>query len=68
MKNLINRPEEFDEETREQIRRSQDPFDWENYCGSCDYFGNEKRCPYYNLVKNSPDTRWEDIGCKNFWD
>lgn len=68
MKNLLTRPNEFDEDTKEEIKRREDPWDWENYCGNCDWFGDEKRCPFYNLVKNSPETRWKDIGCENFWD
>lgn len=66
MKNLINLPSEFDEETQEEMKRANDPFDWENYCVNCDYFNDEKRCPNYGHVW--PDTRWKDIGCKNFWD
>lgn len=63
MKNLIKT-----KEIEDIINPKYDPWDWENYCGNCDWFGDEKRCPYYNLVKNSPDTRWRDIGCENYWD
>ena len=66
MKNLMNFPNEFDEETKEELRRANDPFDFENYCGNCVYFKDKQRCPNYGHVW--PDTRWKDIGCKNFWD
>lgn len=63
MKNLIKT-----KEIEDIINPIYDPYDWEYHCGACDWFGDEKRCPFYNLVKNSPDTRWKDIGCENFWD
>lgn len=66
MKNLITHTDEFDEETKEALKRECDPFDWENYCGNCDNFNDAEHCPRYGHVW--PDTRWEDIGCKNFWD
>ena len=63
MKNIIK-----EKAVQEVLAPFEDPFDWERHCGSCDYFGDEDRCPFYNVVKNAPETYYEDIGCKNFWD
>lgn len=63
MKNLVN-----NKKIADIILPLFDPYDWEQHCGACDYFGDEKKCPFHNLVKNNPDTYYEDIGCKNFWD
>lgn len=63
MKNVIR-----ERDIEKELAPMEDPFEWEHHCGACDWFGNEERCPFYNMVKNNPDTYWEDIGCKNFWD
>ena len=43
-----------------------DRFDFERYCGNCDYFGDPEHCPFY---PTTPDTLWkEELNCKNFWD
>ena len=66
MKNLINKGAVDDSMKEYEI--SQDPWDWENHCSACDWFGNKKKCPHYNRVKNAPETYWRDIGCDSFWD
>lgn len=63
MKNLLNK-----KEAGELIPPANYPFEWEEHCGACDWFGDEEGCPFYNIVKNSPDTYWKDIGCDSFWD
>ena len=63
MKNLIRT-----KEVENVIAPLEYRFEWERHCGACDYFKDEERCPFYNIVKNNPDIYWEDIGCKNFWD
>lgn len=63
MKNLINT-----RDVQDNINQKFDLFEWEQHCGACDNFADEERCPFYNLVKNAPDTYWKDIGCNNFWD
>ena len=66
MKNLINK--KVTDDSLKEYEASQNPWDWENHCSACDYFGDAKNCPHYNMVKNNPETYWRDIGCKNFWD
>ena len=63
MKNLIRT-----KEVEDAVGPLKNMFEWEEHCGSCDWFGDDERCPFYNIVKNNPDIYWEDIGCKNFWD
>ena len=41
-------------------------FDFERYCGNCDYFMDPEHCPFY---PTTPDTLGEEeLDCKNFWD
>lgn len=63
MKNIIK-----NKDIEKELYQIENPFEWEEHCGSCDYFGDEELCPFYNIVKNNPDIYFEDIGCKNFWD
>lgn len=63
MKNLIK-----NREVENVIAPIENPFEWEEHCGACDFFGDEECCPFYNIVKNNPDIYWKDIGCKNFLD
>ena len=56
--------------TRESSAKAQEvelseKYDWENYCGSCDYFDTEQ-CPHRGRVVS--ETRWQDIFCRNFMD
>lgn len=37
---------------------------FENFCGSCDNFMSLD-CPFMSYVTHR--TRWQNIGCKNFW-
>lgn len=45
-------------------------FEFEDYCSACDnYPGNPcafKECPFKNTV--TPETKWKEIGCSDFWD
>ena len=63
MKNIIK-----EREIERTIAPLEDTWDWEKHCSACDWFGNENKCPFHNIVKNNPETYWQDIGCKNFWD
>jgi len=56
----------FNEDEVRDIQDATDPFYWEAYCGSCDYFETEE-CPFRGKVTNI--TRWEiDVRCKKFMD
>ena len=41
----------------EFIVNRDNPFYFEKFCGACDFFENEKECPFYGKVM--ADTMWE---------
>ena len=63
MKNLVRT-----KEVEDIVNPTYDPFEWEDHCDACIFFGDAEKCPFFNLVKDAPDTYWKDIGCDHFWD
>lgn len=65
---------EEQEEVSETIEQLNNPYYFETICGNCDNFPNNNEnhnCPFYDKFINGEfngDTKWEEIGCKNFDD
>lgn len=55
----LNRIEEEDAELNIK-------YDFEDYCGNCDNFGNPDICPFIHEVNE--DSHWKDVGCNYFDD
>lgn len=54
------------QEESDEYRLYHDPMYFENYCGSCDFFGTDE-CPHNGNVADI--TRWKiDIQCDKFND
>lgn len=63
-------PQEFRE-----FENRHNPYFFEKFCGACDFFNNEKECPFYGKV--FADTEWDfqthmvdgvKKKCDKFWD